>query len=1274
MYMWISRLMAVVFLLNVLSPAYAQVPAAPRRSVGTEHPAVTEARQQAEIARKVVDSFEASHQQYLESVVPVQNTAHNDFLNSSTFAAMSESYKRLDQLRNEGSRRLRDYQSQIRNAENDALHASGNVMFEHYRQNPHVAPDAISQTLGYDARFGSNPKDWLVRADEYSSKFAGYGCPSAADFLENLKNNQFEAPEELLEYIDPLGFNCANFLAIAYAAETLYYMLEEFTRPDSISEEEREEMTVFFSHVRYRAVASLGHLNESKFNDDETLYMARGTVRILLAQLEHAAAANHLQLLEKQLYVLTPTRKLWQTQYPKPTKAMQAEGAKYVGPSYKDFVKNNTRVVEKLSPKLESARAKGNVTIKAVTYSDYRKNPAIQGVFPEEAFPSLREGIPCDLGTEFYNELKDLKSNASGEESKEFTLLQLVVQYAAQFAVLTGDEKLLKDILALFEDKPGSDMKTTYSEVLAALFNSIYETLRNFNVSDHYVPAIMFLLDAAKDTHATNTRVLALAVLGRLTEKTDSIENTPMRADFSVTEEGEVVNKYWLSYEDRFDLAKSVATLYEPLQNTTSGMKDYGLNSGEMLSLSNELAGIYMQFLPMEAPTVTLGRCGRIEKVDTENRTTITVATLQQTKQGTIFDGDCPFQYTNGGIFVFGGRTGIVEMTALNYRNSRKYTAEVTNIGMELFGEALMWVFGGALIGGAFCGLRLLAGVAKSLPRAIRSGKLVYKATAGTRIYRFTAGAKRAQASMKVGSKYMSSFNFNAHLAKNGMAYTTATDAASPGLVKTSTAVQHGGDAARISSPSTRVTITAADASSGLAYQGTFGVSPDIGCWSTPIQRAQFLRFAQQRGLRNVWSAADREMFQSNIMWRNAFNKLWDPKSAQLSYYPGAIISEHPWVNAGLSAYGKTLRFFAWWQAGDIFTGIVYRDKFNNWMMEKQEAAVTAEEAKYGESLSEKALADVNAQNSDASESQPGDVLTRVGGISKEPFSWMDVLNFPSYVWQRIAPTEMNMTDGSLILPPFMFVRAGLAEAGVTSNPFITDAVKQQMAISAHRMDLSRAQIAKANHLSSTATENYINDLAQVRESLQQNIAVFKADFPEANWAEDEQALMTVLDDYEQALRSAEKITNIGERTKQKAAVVQQYEKQFQAKYTQIESKYTQLCDRQFNTTVEEQITLLEQSWYNDSLSLKEVGLDLSHPEIYERLDGIYQEAISELKKLQNPSVPSQVKVDKLNRCIQKIVSEREKILDEANNLLWSEQERSELYPDETTQVSSQTY
>lgn len=1349
MYTWLSRFMTFVFLFNVLTPAYAQetgrrtvvIPkqdsSLPRYPLADPNhsPAMLEAQRQQELAHQAKEQVLSSRQEYLDSVAPRLEEAAVRFSEATTFEEMSAAYRTIEQIRRNGDSAVRRYNMDAMASAYAEMARAGDVGMTYYTENPHVAPDAISQTLGYDARLGSDPRKWpqYAAAEANLRAPSSVFCPSAAGFLAAYEKNELSL-KDLLEYIDPMGFNCNDYLAVAYAAEVLYYILEAYISADSMTEEEREEMTIFLSHLRYRGSKALKRLNAKDDVQTEEIYMARGTLRILLAMLQRVAAANHLQLLEKKLYLVSPTKKLWQNNYPQQTnqprgsvEGMQVFSFNFPNsrPSFEQFEKENTHVFESVPEEAMQAVEQGYARVQEVTYSSFKENPLSEkfrmpffgwGMLPtnntqendlpngaiNDPFSAFREGMPGNLGEEFYDELVALRKNKPEQDAKEFTLLQLVTQYAAQYAVLMGNDSLLDDILRLFEEKPNSDFNTHYSQVLAALFNGIYETLHGFNVANTYASTFMFLKDAAGPSHARNTRVLALATLGRLTEPTNSTSEPHLRAEFVTNENGNTSNKYWLSYEDRFYLAKYTADLYEPLNNTSNyGMEDYGLNSDEMLSLSNELVGIYVQFLPMEAPTVTLGRCGSIEKMDTDNRRIITAANLEQTLAGEFRDANCPVYYTNGGVFVFGGRRGWVEMTKLNHINSRKYNKEITNKGMEIFGEALMWVFGGELISGAFRGLRLLYGVAKAAPRAFRAGNFAYRTTKGTQAYRMAAGVKRAQASLKTGSKYMSNVGFQNHLARNGMAYSATTKAAEPGLVRTTSAVTHGG-MPYIPTPSTRVTLTAADATSGLARQATFPVDPGVFQWKNPIIRAQLERFAFQRGLGNTWSAAERGLYQENV-WFKAFEEKYllpslrqpervfemgygtefDPISGRFitgpitkeilfpkTLTPGSLLAENPMLKAFGQQYWNTLRFFAWWKAGDVVAGITTRDAFNGWMAGKQEEAVKAEMDKHGDSFSEEAMAEMEAQSTGEEQSNPGDILGRVGGTPKESFAWYNVLTFPSEVWQALAPTRMDATDGSLILPPFMGGRWALSNVGVGSNPFINDAVKSQLAINAHQMDLGRARIGQANATLGEGSENILSSIREQRAAFVENIALLKEQYPTTNWAVTERELLGVLDAYEQAVQATSSITNISERSQQLTAVVDQYNGQLENAIAAFDEKYGNAMLAQmikdFSTAQEDHIA-----------ALKDQKLHITNPALFARLQNIYTQVIDGLKTVQRTKYPSvEAKIAASNRYILAFNQSMEELDKEYQlfSVTSAEHAREELFPDESSEFATSAY
>lgn len=1260
MYTWLCRVMAVLFTFNILSPAYAQVPL-PRVSrdgrrplIGLDRrsPGEIKAAERRDASAATLDSLRSSRAQYMETFAEELAAAQDAFLSATTQADIDAAYKNLDQLRRTGSGVLWNYKRQIGAAVKESMDAQNAATFEYYAANPHVAPDAVSQTMGRDMRYPvSQETIWKMSQGESASA----NCPTSNEFLEKLNSNKFDTPEEMLDYLDPMGLNCRDYLAVAYAAETLFYMMEEFTTPKPVPDGEAENLKVFLAHAQKRASESLKRLNAVS-SQEGTLYMARGTLRILLAILQNAVDTNHLQLSEPQLYFVYPSKAGYKKAYPKPKEPLtmhsKLENDRLVSyttgdfkawerynnrPTYEAYVQENSYFYKELPANVQKQKKYWNV--ETVTFSSLGSHARAQKALDNGNFKGLQDpmgafggsGVPPYLEEEFLNELRAFKAKNPSEDSKEMSLLRLDTQYAAQFAVLSGNSAMLSKMVAMFEEKPGknihgeytvhraTDFNTPYSSVLSALFNSVYETLNNFYISQGNVLSVFdFLKEMAGPSHATDTRILALGTLGMLTQPIDPLsqhvksqkeskpaseeekpsQNNPANGAYFRVEqnniEGEQINKYWLSYQDRFKLGQYVADIYAPMQNTgTYGMESYGLNAEQMLALSDQLSGIYMRFLPLEAPKVTFGPCLEVKKMDTKHRIMIDRGTFYAQHGGTLTDGNCQTHYTSGGTFVFTSK-GTVEMLLDNHINWKKQTDETTAKGMEILGESLLWVFGGAIIGGAFRGMRLLVGVAKNLPRALRAGQAVYKTARGSRVYRMAAGVRRAKASIQVGVKYSSQGNFTAHLAKNGMAMQVERTAAEPGLVKATSAVTRG-EAPRIPAPTTRVTVTSADASSGLARSGTFGVNPDgLAGVPVPLQRAQFLRFVQSKGLLNDWGAAERAMFNRNIMFRNVIDEMgimpWNSQplgaNRMLSgsskgirndlfrgyyngmvvnngYYPGMFSTNHPVLSAVGKSYWNTVKFFYGFKAFDTLAAMTVKDPFNRWMMRKQEESVNAEVAQHGDSLSSEAMAEVEAQGGGETTAMPSDIIDQVGSTPKEKFGWVDLLTLPSYLWQQFAPTEMDAVDGSSILPPFMYGKYLLSKTGVVNDPFaVSDAMKQDITFNAYRMDLTRARIGKVNTQLAEAADTLQKDIDAAKRQWISDFAQLKRNFP-GDWSAEERAVGQVYDAYKKEIQAAAKITNITERSKRLEAINQKYEKEINGLAPMVEKKQNQiLLDR----------------------------------------------------------------------------------------------------------------
>ena len=97
---------------------------------------------------------------------------------------------------------------------------------------------------------------------------------------------------------------------------------------------------------------------------------------------------------------------------------------------------------------------------------------------------------------------------------------------------------------------------------------------------------------------------------------------------------------------------------------------------------------------------------------------------------------------------------------------------------------------------------------------------------------------------------------------------------------------------------------------------------------------------------------------------------------------------------------------------------------------------------------------------------------------------------------------------------------------------------------------------------------------------------------------------------------------------------------------------------------------------------LQYFGLDSSHPELCVRLNEIYMNVINGLKAVQRKAVSGQVKAAEARRYIQEFKQAIEVFGKEVDLLLVSKaaagdvsaEDKSELYPEESTEVPSQAY
>ncbi|MCI5820685.1 MAG: hypothetical protein MR039_02875 [Elusimicrobia bacterium] len=1195
MYTWLSRVMAVVFLLNTLFPSYAALPA-----FRVDRQQVLENKVRAATAKveQTEQNLSKRFVQYLEDIGRVRTR----FEEAPTYEMMQSAYQEMDKLRRQAAWEMGEYQKRYRAAAREMLNAENEQFYDYYRQNPHVAPDAISQTLGYDARYKYSPVQ-LIKMEQRYSGSTDIGCPTSQQFLNDVKTGAFETGlDKLLEYIDPLGgVNCHDYLAIAYAAEMLYGIAQEHARnPDSLPQEQREEIKSFYAQAQVRAYEALQRLNKIKTMDNSDLYAARGTLRILLMLLQQAVSANGLELNEPELYFVYPSKALYNKIYPAQNKSKSYKDFREwpsvsipaLKPTYEAFVAQDAYFFSSLPADLPKGYKTEKVSLSSLdahplakkvaqNYFSLQSLPKGAVLFPMAALDGYHRFFPLP-DDDILSEFNALKKKNPEADSKEFVSLSSAIQYATLYALFAGDESLLSEMVALFEGAPKGNFKTQYSDVLGAVFDTLYETLKQFALNSVQInTAFDFLRQMAEPTHATGTRVLALHTLGMLTEplmgnvaddaslpqflkKQDPLDMSAQFRSAVSDNNGVVNNRYWLSYADRAKFARYTADLYAPLQGVSNyTLDDYGLSSDEMVKLSNLLASTYVEFLPVMGPSVTRDECMNVAKMDTQHLTPITPESLAIASAGYVLPAGCE-RRTKEGTFVFTSK-GTVEMLLVNRTNWRKVEKENAARAADLFGEALFWVYGGVLISGSLRALRLLSGVVKSLPRAIKAGKIVYKSSQGTRMVRLAAALRRGEASVASGTRYMSQANFTANLSKNGMGYmveenaaaqatkgsrVTANVTSNPAAVattgNTTTSLVRGFRTPRFM-PKNKITLFAADETSGMYRMGTFPVNTErLAQMPLPLQRAELMRFAQWQGLRNWWTGADRSLFNINNMFQNYW--LGIGKNASHIPVPGEILTYHPVVQAVGQEYWSMLKWFAGFKALDVSTATLFSYRFNHWAEGRQKELLEKEMSKYGDLFDEKNL------NQGTALVSPSAALGPVGAETEEKFTWGDVLALPSWLWRKVSPTRADATEGALISYPFTVMHEILTDQSL----FMPESTQEQIRINANRLALSKAQQEGAMARTEDILQKSTDALLQVMEQNRTEVRDFFSQVRQTygfKLNDEERGCEAFFDRYVALVESTWKMTDWEERAKRLESLSDEYQREWQDLVEKINAK-----------------------------------------------------------------------------------------------------------------------
>lgn len=353
--------------------------------------------------------------------------------------------------------------------------------------------------------------------------------------------------------------------------------------------------------------------------------------------------------------------------------------------------------VAKGSPKMKKKLDWASGTFVRVGSGDFARwesRPATiyECTLPEVCVSSQRlftEAMYGKMMNDIMAEIRAYKAQDLSETDADYSNLILSLEYAVSYA-MDFDPSKVSEMIKLFDQGPKkTDFKQQYSGVLNAIFTSVFENVKFTPGNNKHTQAIdMFVEFSTPDKYSIPTRIFALEMASLLyrpyNAETLMSKNIGKESNApSILSKFFTVNTSPVNPDLRSVFAERTADIYCPLTYTHYlAMKDYGLDSDQMQALANKLAYIYDGFYDISTPTISM-------------------------------PGHDPHHWSSK-----------CHIAMKNQPNEKKRYDE-TMWSITLFvGEAILWVFGGEIIGVAW---RVTRGAMVALPKAVRAAAVANK-------------------------------------------------------------------------------------------------------------------------------------------------------------------------------------------------------------------------------------------------------------------------------------------------------------------------------------------------------------------------------------------------------------------------------------------------------------------------------------------------------------------------------------------------------------------
>ncbi len=522
--------------------------------------------------------------------------------------------------------------------------------------------------------------------------------PSFEAFAAKLNSGEMSVADLVL-YLDPL--EGGDLMSTVFAAEILGNSVDAM---GSNEEDSTPEMSDFLLEVQLRALYRLKSLLGHKEGSSSYL-MAVGSLRLLLLKVneffKRAGMPNPLFEAVGGASAASGSGKKARAQAP--TEMVRVQGLD----GHIMFVSRPVK-----------GSSAGRVQIQA----------------PEQLFS---EALYRKMMNDFMAEVREYRDQDLNKEDSKYELMLLLLQYAVSYA-MDFDPSQVTTMVGYFDKGPKkTDIEQQYTAVLNAILTTVFENVKFTPGSDKHSTAIRMFLDFSNpEKYSMPTRIFALEMASLLYNtqyqpKEVAAKNMPQSTGNTLFY-GFTMNTSTVDDSLRHIFATRTVDIYAPLNRTHYlAIKDYGLDSDQMKVLADKLAHIYNGFanddLKWDTSRFRDKRSYVLDRAE-DGRSLIlndinSVPLLKPFGHGHMFElPDGSLKEISG--FGRSSQGFWVEMNLTNGINPKKRSDEI-NMSMVMFlGEAVLWVFGGEIIGIAW---RVTRGAMVALPKAVRAASLANK-------------------------------------------------------------------------------------------------------------------------------------------------------------------------------------------------------------------------------------------------------------------------------------------------------------------------------------------------------------------------------------------------------------------------------------------------------------------------------------------------------------------------------------------------------------------